>query len=161
MGMASKVGWDLEFLQEKKREVDGDSGMGRVGGTSKYGKLHYRVTYEKDPGRLQVTVLGCQELKVMDLGGSSDPYVTVLLPNSPHSTLRTRTVKKCLYPVFNETFVFKVQPSERALIRQVVFEVFDWERVKKDEKIGKLSVSLPALTKDWVEEHVEDLVFPL
>ena len=56
--MASKVGWDLEFLQEKKREeegdsvrkktaagADGDSGMGRVGGTSKYGKLHYRVTH--------------------------------------------------------------------------------------------------------------------
>ena len=54
--MASKVGWDLEFLQEKgeggdsvrKKTAageDGDSGMGRVGGTSKYGKLHYRVTH--------------------------------------------------------------------------------------------------------------------
>jgi len=190
IGMASRVGWDLDFLQ-KKKEVGGndpvkvakkttangekDSGLGSVEGTSKYGKLHYRVAYEKDPGRLQVTVLGCQDLKVMDLGGSSDPYVTVLLPNSSHSTIRqpcrcpekteplmrTRTVKKCLNPVFNETFVFKVQSSERALIRQVVFEVFDWERVKKDEKIGKLSVSLPSLTKDWVEEHVEDLVFSL
>merc|ERR1712130_631829 len=146
IGMASRVGWDLDFLQKKKVGGDDpvkvakkstangekDSGLGSVEGTSKYGKLHYRVAYEKDPGRLQVTVFGCQELKVMDLVGSSDPYVTVLLPNSSHST-----------------------------IRQVVFEVFDWERVKKDEKIGKPSVSLPSLTKDWVEENVEDLVFAL
>ena len=58
--MATKVGWDLELLQkkgedsvkvkvEKKNttgtdgEAEKDSGIGRVEGTSKYGKLHYRV----------------------------------------------------------------------------------------------------------------------
>ena len=59
--MESRVGWDLELLQ--KKEESGDSvevtkkttgangeavkdskGVGRVEGTSKYGKLHYRVT---------------------------------------------------------------------------------------------------------------------
>ena len=61
--MATKVGWDLELLQKKGEdsvkvkvkknttattgtggEAEKDSGIGRVEGTSKYGKLHYRVT---------------------------------------------------------------------------------------------------------------------
>ena len=57
--MATKVGWDLELLQKKREdsvkvkkktatgtggEAEKDSGMARVEGTSKYGKLHYRVT---------------------------------------------------------------------------------------------------------------------
>merc|ERR1712037_161720 len=86
MGTKKTTGANGEAEAEAEKDFKGV--IGRVEGTSKYGKLHYRVSFEKDPGRLQVTVLGCQELKVMDLDGSSDPYVTVLLPNSPHSTLR-------------------------------------------------------------------------
>ena len=59
IGMESRVGWDLELLQKKEEprdsvkvtkkttgeaERDSKGVIGRVEGTSKYGKLHYRVT---------------------------------------------------------------------------------------------------------------------
>ena len=63
IGMATRVGWDLELLQKKdepggsvkvtkkttgangEAEKDFKGVIGRVEGTSKYGKLHYRVTH--------------------------------------------------------------------------------------------------------------------
>ena len=58
--MESRVGWDLELLQKKEEprdsvkvtkkttgeaEKDSKGVIGRVEGTSKYGKLHYRGTH--------------------------------------------------------------------------------------------------------------------
>lgn len=132
--MATNVGWDLNFLQSevqpsertKRDSVKEKNSIGnenQILGTSKYGRLHYQVSFEKASDRLQVTVVGCQDLKVMDISGSSDPYVIVHLPNTAHSNLRTRTVKKCLSPVVNETFAFQIQPKERPLIRGVFINI--------------------------------------
>lgn len=44
----------------------------------------------------------------MDSGGTSDPYVKVLLLPDKKKKYDTKVHKKTLNPVFNETFVFKV-----------------------------------------------------
>ncbi len=44
----------------------------------------------------------------MDSGGTSDPYVKVLLLPDKKKKFDTKVHKKTLNPVFNETFVFKV-----------------------------------------------------
>lgn len=44
----------------------------------------------------------------MDSGGTSDPYVKVLLFPDKKKKFDTKVHKKTLNPVFNETFVFKV-----------------------------------------------------
>lgn len=44
----------------------------------------------------------------MDSGGTSDPYVRVLLFPDKKKKFDTKVHKKTLNPVFNETFVFKV-----------------------------------------------------
>ena len=92
----------------------------------------------------------------MNIGGTSDPYVIVALqPGAAHSVLKTKVVKKNLNPVFDETFItmvkivhsinmlhffLKISKDERMLQRQVSFEVFDWERIIKDKKIGKVNI---------------------
>lgn len=47
----------------------------------------------------------------MDSGGTSDPYVRVLLFPDKKKKFDTKVHKKTLNPVFNETFVFKVSFS--------------------------------------------------
>ena len=50
-----------------------------------------------------------KELKAMNIGGTSDPYVIVALqPGAAHSVLKTKVVKKNLNPVFDETFITMV-----------------------------------------------------
>lgn len=44
----------------------------------------------------------------MDSGGTSDPYVKVLLQPDKKKKFDTKVHKKTLNPVFNESFVFKV-----------------------------------------------------
>jgi len=107
-------------------------------------------------------VKGCEDLKAMNTDGTSDPYVVVtMIPGVAHSLLKTRVAKKNLNPEFNETFLTNISDQCKTLYKQVCFEVFDWERIIKDRKIGKFVFNLPKLSKDWVVDDVSDLVFAL
>ena len=48
------------------------------------------------------------ELPVMDVGGSSDPYVKLYLFPDKKKKCETKVHRKTLEPNFNETFTFKV-----------------------------------------------------
>lgn len=58
--------------------------------------------------QLTVGILQAADLMSMDSGGTSDPYVKVLLLPDKKKKFDTKVHKKTLNPVFNETFVFKV-----------------------------------------------------
>lgn len=58
--------------------------------------------------QLTVGILQAADLMSMDSGGTSDPYVKVLLFPDKKKKFDTKVHKKTLNPVFNETFVFKV-----------------------------------------------------
>lgn len=58
--------------------------------------------------QLTVGILQAADLMSMDSGGTSDPYVRVLLLPDKKKKFDTKVHKKTLNPVFNETFVFKV-----------------------------------------------------
>ena len=92
----------------------------------------------------------------MNMDGTSDPYVVVtMIPGIAHSLLKTKVLKKNLNPEFNETFLtsvsshvlkmmfvylsFQISDQCKTLYKQVCFEVFDWERIIKDRKIGKVN----------------------
>ena len=44
----------------------------------------------------------------MDILGKADPFVRVFMMPEKHDELKTKTIKKTLNPVFNESFQFKV-----------------------------------------------------
>lgn len=58
--------------------------------------------------QLTVGILQAADLMSMDSGGTSDPYVKVVLLPDKKKKFDTKVHKKTLNPVFNETFVFKV-----------------------------------------------------
>jgi len=58
--------------------------------------------------QLSVGVIQGSELPAMDMGGTSDPYIKVFVLPDKKQKFETKVQRKTLNPIFNETFVFKV-----------------------------------------------------
>lgn len=71
--------------------------------------LLHLVTLTIAPFKLKVGVKQAAELKAMDSGGTSDPYVIVYLTSDVKKKYETKVYRKTLNPVFNETFTFQVR----------------------------------------------------
>ena len=58
--------------------------------------------------------------------------------------MKTKTQKKTLTPQYNEKFTFDVKPPKST---DLVLDVYDWDSIGKDEKIGEGLVSLAKANK--------------
>lgn len=56
----------------------------------------------------------------------TDCYVSLSLPTASPETVRTKTVKNCKDPVWNETFCFRIQSQVK--VRYRVYLIFFWGR---------------------------------
>ncbi|CAF1233195.1 unnamed protein product [Adineta steineri] len=107
-------------------------------------KIYGVGTSERNTRLLRIKVLRAIELQRRDfLGGSGDPYVKISLQirenrNSTIDVARTRTVPKTLNPLWNQDFIFRVDPSKHRL----QFEIFDQNKLTKDEFLGMFFVEL-------------------
>ncbi|XP_018110947.1 E3 ubiquitin-protein ligase NEDD4 isoform X3 [Xenopus laevis] len=93
---------------------------------------------------LRVKVIAGIGLAKKDILGASDPYVklTVYDPaNGILSTAQTKTVRKTLNPKWNEEVLFRVYPQKHRLL----FEVFDENRLTRDDFLGQVDVPLHLL----------------
>lgn len=88
---------------------------------------------------LVVRVIDAQQLLAADKGGTSDPYVKIRVGTV---TQKTKTIKKCLNPKWEETFKFRVSNPSTA---KLVVEVFDHDTFSKDDPLGSVSISLNTL----------------
>ncbi|CAG5105140.1 Oidioi.mRNA.OKI2018_I69.chr1.g1870.t1.cds [Oikopleura dioica] len=82
----------------------------------------------------------------MDVGGLSDPYVKITVYSSDNKRLKKKktTVKKnTLNPYFNESFSFEI-PFEQIQKVSVTITVNDYDRMGKNEAIGKLTLGCHA-----------------
>lgn len=87
-------------------------------------------------GKLTVVILEAKNLKKMDVGGLSDPYVKiVLMMNGKRLKKKKTSIKKCtLNPYYNESFAFEV-PFEQIQVRVVLYcqnkgvQIFNLARV--------------------------------
>ncbi|KAL1513119.1 hypothetical protein ABEB36_002580 [Hypothenemus hampei] len=83
-----------------------------------------------------------------DIFGASDPYVRIDLLHINGQeiidSVLTRTRKKTLNPEWNEEFMFKVKPNEHKLVLQV----FDENRLTRDDFLGMVELSLVNLPKE-------------
>uniref|UniRef100_A0A672ZHF8 Synaptotagmin n=1 Tax=Sphaeramia orbicularis TaxID=375764 RepID=A0A672ZHF8_9TELE len=111
----------------------------------KLGKLQYSIDYDFENTKLTIGILQAADLMSMDSGGTSDPYVKVLLLPDKKKKFDTKVHKKTLNPVFNETFVFKV-PYEELGGKTLCMSVYDYDRFSKHDVIGE--VKLPMNTID-------------
>jgi len=64
----------------------------------------------------------------MDMSGTSDPYVKVYILPDKKKKFETKVHRKTLNPVFNETFVFKVNNHCRFLFRGDIYHTIHASR---------------------------------
>ncbi|KAJ8603914.1 hypothetical protein CTAYLR_009717 [Chrysophaeum taylorii] len=110
-----------------------------------------------EPNELRVTVVRARRLKAMDrplFGGggptSSDPYVTVSYCGD---TRRTQVIKRCLNPVFMESFAFEAYD----LRESIRIEVLDRDVASRDDIIGRFGFPLSDLASRQPQRRWYDL----
>eukprot|EP00698_Gefionella_okellyi_P005094 TRINITY_DN1467_c0_g1_i1.p1 TRINITY_DN1467_c0_g1~~TRINITY_DN1467_c0_g1_i1.p1 ORF type:complete len:617 (-),score=136.05 TRINITY_DN1467_c0_g1_i1:1302-3110(-) len=91
-------------------------------------------------GLLKVQVVEAAELLSMDFGGKSDPFCVI--SHGP-ATFRTEVVKKTLSPVWNQELRLPVQTY--SLQWPISFSVYDWDKVGKNDFIGRVDLDPKSL----------------
>ena len=76
---------------------------------------------------IKVVLVEGRNLPSADPNGKSDPYVRLEFGGQKK---KSKTVKKTLNPVFNETFEFEVGKSSDNTLRLLVY---DWDRLVSDD----------------------------
>jgi len=107
------------------------------------GEILVSLCYQPAANRITVVVLKARNLPKMDITGLSDPYVKIyLLFNGQRiAKKKTHVKKRTLNPVFNESFVFELPHMEEGLKNiSLEFMLLDWDRVTKNEVIGRLEL---------------------
>uniref|UniRef100_A0A8D1RUE4 E3 ubiquitin-protein ligase n=2 Tax=Sus scrofa TaxID=9823 RepID=A0A8D1RUE4_PIG len=96
---------------------------------------------EENSRIVRVKVIAGIGLAKKDILGASDPYVRVTLydpMNGVFTSVQTKTIKKTLNPKWNEEILFRVHPQQHRLL----FEVFDENRLTRDDFLGQVDVPL-------------------
>ncbi|XP_029287873.1 synaptotagmin-2-like isoform X2 [Cottoperca gobio] len=111
----------------------------------KLGDICISLRYVPTAGKLTVCILEAKNLKKMDACGLSDPYVKIqLLQGGKRLKKKKTTVKKnTLNPYYNESFSFEI-PLEQMQKILVAVTVFDYDKIGKNDAIGKIFVGSKA-----------------
>lgn len=110
---------------------------------------------------LRLRVVAGHSLAKKDIFGASDPYVRIelstIVGNVAIDSVLTKTKKKTLNPVWNEEFVFRVRPHEHKLVLQV----FDENRLTRDDFLGMVEVPLNNVPKEIIGRNICSLQYVL
>uniref|UniRef100_A0A1I8JPA4 Synaptotagmin-11 n=1 Tax=Macrostomum lignano TaxID=282301 RepID=A0A1I8JPA4_9PLAT len=123
------------------------------------GELLVSLCYQPAASRLTAVVLKARNLPKMDVTGlAGDPYVKLyLLYNGQRiAKKKTHVKKRTLNPVYNESFVFEVPPNEGLHQLSLELLVLDWDRVTKNEVIGRLELGLAK--GDLPDKHWQEVM---
>ncbi|XP_014661576.1 PREDICTED: synaptotagmin-1-like isoform X6 [Priapulus caudatus] len=106
---------------------------------NKLGDICFSLRYVPTAGKLTVVILEAKNLKKMDVGGLSDPYVKIaLMQNGKRIKKKKTSIKKCtLNPYYNESFTFEV-PFEQIQKVSLIVTVVDYDRIGSSEAIGRV-----------------------
>ncbi|XP_053397295.1 synaptotagmin-1-like isoform X2 [Mercenaria mercenaria] len=106
---------------------------------NKLGDICFSLRYVPTAGKLTVVILEAKNLKKMDVGGLSDPYVKIALyqGNKRLKKKKTTIKKRTLNPYFNESFTFEV-PFEQIQKVTLIITVVDYDRIGTSEPIGRV-----------------------
>ncbi|XP_072771864.1 double C2-like domain-containing protein alpha [Nerophis lumbriciformis] len=111
------------------------------------GMLEFELRYEQTSSQLHCTVLRAKGLKPMDFNGLADPYVKVhLLPGACKANkLKTKTVRNCLNPVWEETLTYVGITQEDIVRKTLRLTVCDQDKLTQNQIIGQSRVALRRL----------------
>lgn len=128
---------DLAQTIEEWRDLT--SVEGEQGQENKLGDICFSLRYVPTAGKLTVVILEAKNLKKMDVGGLSDPYVKIaIMMNGKRIKKKKTSVKKCtLNPYYNESFAFEI-PFEQIQKVQLMITVVDYDRIGTSDPIGRV-----------------------
>ncbi|VDI41237.1 synaptotagmin-1, partial [Mytilus galloprovincialis] len=108
---------------------------------NKLGDICFSLRYVPTAGKLTVVILEAKNLKKMDVGGLSDPYVKLsLMLGGKRMKKKKTTIKKfTLNPYYNESFSFEV-PFEQVQKVSLIVTVVDYDRIGTSEPIGRVNL---------------------
>ncbi|XP_061079353.1 synaptotagmin Va [Conger conger] len=109
------------------------------------GDVCISLRYVPTAGKLTVNVMEAKNLKKMDVGGLSDPFVKVVLQHCGKRIKKKKTTvkKNTLNPYFNESFSFEV-PFDQIQKLQVIITVYDYDKLGSNDAIGKTFIGYGA-----------------
>lgn len=109
------------------------------------GDICFSLRYVPTAGKLTVVVLEAKNLKKMDVGGLSDPYVKIVLMQGGKRLKKKKTsIKKCtLNPYYNESFSFEV-PFEQIQKVSLLITVVDYDKLGSNDAIGRVLLGCAA-----------------
>ncbi|KAK9535578.1 hypothetical protein VZT92_007952 [Zoarces viviparus] len=104
----------------------------------KLGDVCISLRYVPTAGKLTINIMEAKNLKKMDVGGLSDPFVKVVLQHNGKRLKKKKTSVKqnTLNPYFNESFSFEI-PFSQIQKLQVVITVYDYDKLGSNDAIGK------------------------
>nr|XP_020441618.1 synaptotagmin-1-like [Monopterus albus] len=104
----------------------------------KLGDICISLRYVPTAGKLTVNIMEAKNLKKMDVGGLSDPFVKVVLQHNGKRIKKKKTSVKqnTLNPYFNESFSFEIPFSQIQKV-QLLITVYDYDKVGSNDPIGK------------------------
>ncbi|CAH8575218.1 unnamed protein product [Schistosoma intercalatum] len=128
---------DLCSVIEEWRDLSPPEGEGEK--ENRLGDICFSLRYVPTSGRLNVNILEAKNLKKMDVGGLSDPYVKLsLMFNGKRIKKKKTTIKKyTLNPYYNESFAFDV-PFDQIQKVNLIVTVVDYDRIGTSEPIGRI-----------------------
>ncbi|XP_032392787.1 synaptotagmin Va isoform X1 [Etheostoma spectabile] len=111
----------------------------------KLGDICISLRYVPTAGKLTVNVMEAKNLKKMDVGGLSDPFVKVVLQHNGKRIKKKKTSVKqnTLNPYFNESFSFEI-PFSMIQKLQVIITVYDYDKLGSNDAIGKFWIGYGA-----------------
>lgn len=113
---------------------------------NKLGDICFSLRYVPTAGKLTIVILEAKNLKKMDVGGLSDPYVKLsLMLNGKRIKKKKTTIKKCtLNPYYNESFSFEIpfEQIQNKVMMHVI--VVDYDRIGTSEEIGRVTLGCNA-----------------
>ncbi|KAJ3150261.1 hypothetical protein HK101_001985 [Irineochytrium annulatum] len=161
----SESGSVKETSESRLGRERGDSAVGLMAGSLKgspileagspeaANELFAELIHEQEAhmlsGEVHLTIMAARDLKPVDLGGTSDPYVKVtqLVHGKEKTLLKTHVAKKTLNPVWpHANVVVKVPPS------QLRFVIKDWNMFAESKALGEVDVDLAKLLPEGVTE---------
>ncbi|XP_034623867.1 cytosolic phospholipase A2 epsilon-like [Trachemys scripta elegans] len=85
-------------------------------------KVHFSTKEASLCYLLTVRIIRMRNLPQGDFLSQSDCYVSLWLPTASAEKVRTKTIKNCRDPVWNETFYFRIQSQVKNVLELTIFD---------------------------------------